>query len=410
MQNHFRQHFLQLEQTVFNKPLVYFDNAATSLKPQSVIQSQVDFYQKWNTNTHSTSSLASQLTHKVENIRTKILNFTGADSDNFDLIFTSGATASVNLLTHGLQNLPNFWQSGDEILLTQGEHHANLLPFQRLAKSLNLKLKFIPVNSQGVVGYQNLPTLLTPKTKLVAFSQISNLTGIIYPIQKIIKQIRQTSKAIIAVDGTQAVAHLQLNLSNTDPDFYFFSGHKMFAPFGIGALIGKKTWLDKFEPYQLGGEMVESAQLESATFRKSPYKFEAGTINLAGIIGLDAAIDFLTKISFEKIQENENRLRDYFLKQVKNFDGMKIYPKDYSKNLDQIPLFSFEIEKINNLDLATFLDLKGIIIRNGKHCTHPLLHQLKRENLIRASLSFFNTPREIDYFFEILKISLNKLR
>lgn len=390
-----RSDFPILNQKVYGKPLIYFDNSATTQKPLTVIQTITDFYTNSNSSSHSQHSLAVWVTNQVETVRSELKNFFQAKHAQ-SFIFTKSATESINLVVQGLPDMLDL-TAGDEIVLTELEHHANLVPYQVLARKLDLKLKFIPINSAGDLELDQLHNLLTAKTKFIAFSGLSNVLGKKISILEIIQKVRAFSSAKILIDATQLVVHCKLDLSQIDTDFLVFSGHKMYAPLGIGVLYGKKSLLEKLPPYQTGGEMVDEVSLQTTKYADLPYKFEAGTLNFAGVLGLGASLKYLQKLGLENILEYEKILTDYFLakiQQVKTYKPLVLNP--------DVPIFSFNLKGVNSLDLASFLDTQGIAVRTGKHCTHPLYNKLKLESSCRASLSFYNTTEEIDMLIQAL--------
>ena len=398
----FTEDFPILNSFINNKKLVYFDNAATTQKPQSVIDTITNFYKFQNANTHSIHFLANSLTLEVQKTREVVQKFLKADSLE-EIIFTKSATESINLVASGLKDLLNL-KAGDEIVLTESEHHANLIPWLVLAKKENLNLKFIKIKENGELDLSDLYSIFTKKTKFLSIVYISNVLGIINPIKKIIQKLREKSDAKVLIDGTQAVAHLQVDVQDLDVDFFVFSGHKIYGPTGIGVLYGKQELLEKLQPAEFGGEMIEEVSLSEVSFAKAPYKFEAGTINFAGILGLKSALEYFENLPLKEVFEYEKELGLYFKERLLQFENVKIYgdlDKDWADL--KIPIFSFEVKNINSLDLAMFLDSKGIAVRTGKHCAHPLHQKLGIEATCRASLSFYNTKEEVDYFMECLE-------
>jgi cysteine desulfurase/selenocysteine lyase len=393
--NLIHSNFPILKQKVNGKPLIYFDNAATTQKPLSVIQTIFDFYTKFNSSSHSQHKLAINVTNKVQEVRVKLKTFLNADSEK-SFVFTKSATEAINLVANGLEKLLKL-EANDEILLTELEHHANLVPYQVLAKKLGLKLKFVPINIDGDLEIDKLDSLITGKTKFMAFSGLSNVFGKKIEIEKIVKKVRNLSSAKILLDATQLIVHQKIDLKQLDIDFLVFSGHKIYAPLGVGVLYAKPDLLKNLEPYQTGGEMVQAVNLKNTIYAEFPYKFEAGTLNFEAIFGLGSAIDYLQQVGLNQIFEYEEFLKNYFLeriKEVKTYQGL-------AKNID-FPIFSFNLQGINSLDLATFLDTQGIAVRAGRHCTHPLYQKLGLDSSCRASLSFYNTTKEIDFFVQIL--------
>ncbi|QLL68239.1 SufS family cysteine desulfurase [Lactobacillus johnsonii] len=386
-----KQDFPIFNQKINDETLVYLDNAATSQIPKFVEEKVRDFNEKERANVHrGVHTLGLRATNQYESSRQKVANFIGANNAK-EVIFTSGCTDSLNLVvaSFGEQNI----QAGDEILVSIMEHHSNLLPWQQLAKRKQAKLNFIEINSDGLLDIKNLKSKINSKTKIVALTHVSNVLGTINPIKEL-TDLAHEKGAIVVVDGAQAVGHFPIDVAELNVDFYAFSGHKMFAPAGIGVLYGKKDLLDKMQPYRLGGEMIANVTREGATWAEVPYKFEAGTPNIAGAIGLGAAIDYLQSLDFELIQKHEQELTSYALEKLKNVSGLTIYGPQKSNG--RIGVISFNLKNIHPHDLATALDLNGIEVRAGHHCAQPLMASLNTESTVRASLSIYNTKDDID--------------
>lgn len=386
-----KQDFPIFNQKINDETLVYLDNAATSQIPKFVEEKVRDFNEKERANVHrGVHALGLRATNQYESSRQKVANFIGANNAK-EVIFTSGCTDSLNLVaaSFGEQNI----QAGDEILVSIMEHHSNLLPWQQLAKRKQAKLNFIEINSDGLLDIENLKSKISSKTKIVALTHVSNVLGTINPIKEL-TDLAHEKRAIVVVDGAQAVGHFPIDVAELNVDFYAFSGHKMFAPTGIGVLYGKKDLLDKMPPYRLGGEMIANVTREGATWAEVPYKFEAGTPNIAGAIGLGAAIDYLQSLDFELIQKHEQELTSYALEKLKNVLGLTIYGPQKSNG--RIGVISFNLKNIHPHDLATALDLDGIEVRAGHHCAQPLMASLNTESTVRASLSIYNTKDDID--------------
>lgn len=386
-----KQDFPIFNQKINDETLVYLDNAATSQIPKFVEEKVRDFNEKERANVHrGVHTLGLRATNQYESSRQKVANFIGANNAK-EVIFTSGCTDSLNLVaaSFGEQNI----QAGDEILVSIMEHHSNLLPWQQLAKRKQAKLNFIEINSDGLLDIENLKSRISSKTKIVALTHVSNVLGTINPIKEL-TDLAHEKGAIVVVDGAQAVGHFLIDVAELNVDFYAFSGHKMFAPTGIGVLYGKKDLLDKMPPYRLGGEMIANVTREGATWAEVPYKFEAGTPNIAGAIGLGAAIDYLQSLDFELIQKHEQELTSYALEKLKNVSGLTIYGPQKSNG--RIGVISFNLKNIHPHDLATALDLDGIEVRAGHHCAQPLMASLNTESTVRASLSIYNTKDDID--------------
>ncbi len=386
-----KQDFPIFNQKINDETLVYLDNAATSQIPKFVEEKVRDFNEKERANVHrGVHALGLRATNQYESSRQKVANFIGANNAK-EVIFTSGCTDSLNLVaaSFGEQNI----QAGDEILVSIMEHHSNLLPWQQLVKRKQAKLNFIEINSDGLLDIENLKSKISSKTKIVALTHVSNVLGTINPIKEL-TDLAHEKGAIVVVDGAQAVGHFPIDVAELNVDFYAFSGHKMFAPTGIGVLYGKKDLLDKMPPYRLGGEMIANVTREGATWAEVPYKFEAGTPNIAGAIGLGAAIDYLQSLDFELIQKHEQELTSYALEKLKNVLGLTIYGPQKSNG--RIGVISFNLKNIHPHDLATALDLDGIEVRAGHHCAQPLMASLNTESTVRASLSIYNTKDDID--------------
>jgi cysteine desulfurase/selenocysteine lyase len=398
-----REEFPILSRTVNGKPLIYFDNGATAQKPKQVIEAITNYYTNQNSNIHrGVHTLSREITIAYEEARKTIQKHINAKHAH-EIIFTKGTTESINLVAHcfGKINI----EAGDEIVITQMEHHSNIVPWQLLCEEKKAILKFIPINNDGELMLEELPKLITAKTKLVAFTHISNTLGTINPVKEIISTIRTLSNAAILVDGAQAVPHLQPNVQNLDCDFYVFSGHKLFGPTGVGILYGKDEWLTKFPPYQSGGGTIKTVTLQKTEFADLPLKLEAGTPHIEGGIGLAEAIKYVTEIGFEHIQKQEDDLLKYITKKLLEIEGLKIYGTSKHKTA----VISFNVGSIHPFDIGTLLDKYGVAIRSGHHCTQPIWEFYNVPGTIRASLSFYNTIEEIDSFVEALKKSIRLL-
>lgn len=398
-----RKDFPILSRTVSGKPLVYFDNGATAQKPQSVIDAISHYYAYQNSNIHrGVHTLSREITIAYEEARKTIQLHLNAKQAS-EIIFTKGTTESINLVAHCFGNLAI--TEGDEIIITQMEHHSNIVPWQILCEEKKAILKFIPINQAGELILEELPKLITPKTKLVSFTHISNTLGTINPVKEMIATIRSLSKATILIDGAQAVPHLKPDVQDLDCDFYVFSGHKLFGPTGVGVLYAKEEWLQKFGPYQTGGGTIKTVTLQKTEFADSPLKFEAGTPHIEGGIGIAAAIKYVTEIGFENIHKHEEDLLHYATKQLKEIEGLVIYGNAKHKT----SVISFNVGSIHPFDIGTLLDKYGVAIRSGHHCTQPLWQFYNIPGTIRASFAFYNTFEEIDVFIEALKKSIRLL-
>ena len=390
-----RADFPILTQKVNGKPLVYFDNGATSQKPQIVIDAISKYYQEINANIHRGVHTLSQLaTDAYEISRGKIQNHINAKFAH-EVIFTSGTTHAVNAVANGFASI---LKSEDEILVSALEHHSNIVPWQMLCERTGAKLKVIPMNENGELIMSDYDNLLSNKTKIVAVNHISNALGTINPIEYMIKKTHEVGAAIL-IDGAQAVPHLKPDVQALDCDFYVFSGHKMCAPTGVGILYGKEEWLRKLPPYQGGGEMIATVSFEKTTYADLPHKFEAGTPNIAGGIVLGTAIDYMNEIGFEAIATYEHELLEYGTKRLLEIEGLKIYGTAKQKT----SVISFNIEGIHPYDIGTIIDKLGIAVRTGHHCAQPIMDFYKIPGTIRASFAFYNTKEEIDALVEAVK-------
>ncbi len=401
--NKIRKDFPILNRTVNGKPLVYLDNGATAQKPQVVIDAITNYYTNQNANIHrGVHTLSREITIAYEEARKTIQKHINAEHTH-EIIFTKGTTESINLVAHCFGKISV--SARDEIVITQMEHHSNIIPWQQLCEEKKAVLKYIPINEAGELVLEELPKLITAKTKLVAFTHISNTLGTINPVKEMIATIRSLSDAVILIDGAQAVPHLKPDVQDLDCDFYVFSGHKLFGPTGVGILYGKENWLNKFPPYQTGGGTIKTVTLEKTEFADSPLKFEAGTPHIEGGIGLAAAIDYVNALGFENIQKHEDDLLQYATKHLKEIEGEVIYGNAKNKT----SVISFNVTGIHPFDIGTLLDKYGVAIRSGHHCTQPICQFYGIPGTIRASFAFYNTIEEIDLFIEALKKSIRLL-
>ena len=392
-----REDFPILKKKINGQPLIYFDHAATSQTPQQVINTILDYYGDINANVYrSVHTLAGEATAEYELARKKVADFVNARSEE-EIIFTSGTTESINLLT---KSLAKKLEVGDEILLTYMEHHSNIVPWQEIAKETGAKIVYVKLTADARIDLKDYHSKLNQATKIVSFSHLSNVTGVINPVKEMVVSAREYNSYIL-VDGAQAVSHIPVNLADLDVDFYAFSGHKMLGPSGIGVLYGKKKLLEELEPSKFGGEMIEQVKEKSSTWAALPQKFEAGTPNIAGAIALAAAIDYIDSIGFTAIQKREAELRDYLLEKLLEVEELEIYGPETNKK--RIGLFAFNLGDIHPHDLATGLDLEGIAIRAGHHCAQLLMKELRVFATSRISLSFYNTKSEIDQFISSLE-------
>ena len=390
-----RADFPILSQKVNGKPLVYFDNGATSQKPQVVIDAISKYYSEINANIHRGVHTLSQLaTDAYEASRNTIQNHLNA-KHNHEIIFTSGTTFGINLVANGFASLLN---AGDEVMVSALEHHSNIVPWQFLCEKTGAKLVVIPMNEKGELILSDFENLLSEKTKIVTVNHISNALGTVNPIEYIIKNAHRVGAAVL-IDGAQATPHLRPDVQALDCDFYVFSGHKVCAPTGVGILYGKEEWLRKLPPYQGGGEMIAEVSFEKTTYADLPHKFEAGTPNISGGIVLGTAIDYMNSIGFENIAAYENELLEYGTKRLLEIEGLKIYGTSENKT----SVISFNIEGIHPYDIGTIVDKLGIAVRTGHHCAQPIMNFFNIPGTIRASFAFYNTKEEIDIFVEALK-------
>jgi cysteine desulfurase / selenocysteine lyase len=390
-----RADFPILSQTVNGKPLVYFDNGATSQKPQIVIDAEVKYYQEINANIHRGVHTLSQLaTDAYEISRGKVKDHINAKHAH-EVLFTSGTTHGINLVTNGFASI---LKPGDEVLVSSLEHHSNIVPWQMLCEKTGATLKVIPINQNGELILEDFDALLSEKTKVVTVNHISNALGIINPIKYIIDKAHAVGAAVL-IDGAQAVPHLKPDVQELDCDFYAFSGHKMCGPTGTGILYGKEEWLNKLPPYQGGGEMIKEVTFEKTTYADLPHKFEAGTPNIAGGIVLGTAVDYLNNIGFENIQQYENELLEYATKRLLEIKGLRIYGTGKNK----ASVVSFNIDGIHPYDIGSIIDKLGIAVRTGHHCAQPIMNFFCIPGTIRASFSFYNTKEEIDQMVEAVK-------
>jgi cysteine desulfurase/selenocysteine lyase len=384
-----REQFPILHQEINGHPLVYLDNAATSQKPLAVIEAIKHYYEYDNSNVHrGVHTLGSRATDAYEGAREKVARFLNAKRSQ-EIIFTRGTTTALNLVasSYGRANC----QAGDEIVITQMEHHSNLIPWQQVAKATGATLKYIPLQENGSVDLADVENTITENTKIVAIAHVSNVLGVVNPVKEI-AAIAHRNGAVIVIDGAQSTPHMKVDVQDIDADFYAFSGHKMCAPTGIGALYGKKALLENMEPIEFGGEMIDDVGLYESTWKELPWKFEGGTPIIAGAVGLGAAIDFLESIGLDAIAQHESRLVDYALKRLREVEGLTIYgPAER-----HVGLVTFNLDDVHPHDVATVLDSKGVAVRAGHHCCQPLMRWLKASATARASFYLYNTEEEVD--------------
>ena len=394
-----RSQFPILKQEVNGKPLVYFDNAASSQKPILVLETWQKYYEEINANVHRGIHTLSQLaTEEMENSRKKVQHFINAKHD-YEVIFTKGTTEGINLIAYALGN-SNFIKKDDEIIISYLEHHSNIVPWQMLCERTGAKLKVIPIDENGILQLDFLDQNLSEKTKIVSVNQVSNALGVINPIEEIIAKVRAKSSALMVIDGAQSTPHFKIDVQKLDCDFFVFSGHKMYAPMGVGILYGKEEILEKMQPFHGGGEMIATCSFEKTTYAGLPFKFEAGTPNVGGNIALGAAIDFMNSIGVENIQNHENTLLEYAQKKLLEIDGLRIY----GEKAERAGVVSFNLEGVGIAsDVGMILDKLGIAVRTGHHCTQPIMEFFNIAGTVRASFAIFNTLEEVDKLAEGVK-------
>ena len=397
-----RDQFPILKRTVKGKPLVYFDNAATTQKPQVVLDAIAYYYSHINANVHrGIHTLSEEGTLAMEASRDYMADFIGAKRE--EIIFTKGTTEGINLVASSLGQY--YFQKGDEILISTMEHHANIVPWQMLCQRLGLVLKVIEINDLGELELGSFRQRLTSKTKLVSVVHTSNTLGTINPIETIVAEAHEVG-ALVLVDGAQAVGHQEVNVRSLDVDFFVFSSHKMFGPTGVGILYGKESLLEEMPPYQGGGEMIAEVTFEKTTYNELPYKFEAGTPHIEGYIVLAEAAKWMKSVGYEFIQQHESELLQRASDSLRRVDGLKLIGEAQKKTA----VTSFSVDGVHHQDLALFLDAHGIAVRTGHHCTQPLMKRFGISGTTRASFSVYNTLEEIEFFADILKKTIDKLR
>ncbi len=390
-----REDFPILKRIVNGKPLVYFDNAATSQTPQVVIDAIVDYYSSYNANIHrGVHTLSQEATDAYERARIKVKDHFNAEHAH-EIILTSGTTHSINLVA---SSFTNFLSEGDEIIVSQLEHHSNIVPWQMLCERTGSVLKVIPMNEEGELMMDVYDQLLSDKTKLVFANHISNALGTINPIKEIIEKAHEKGAAVL-IDGAQSCPHIKPDVQALNVDFYVASAHKLCGPTGVGVLYGKEEWLNKLPPYQGGGEMIEQVTFEKTTYACLPHKFEAGTPNICGGIAFGVALDYLNNIGFDAIARYEKELLEYGTKKLLEIEGIKIYGTAKHKT----SVISFNLENLHPYDVGVIVDKLGIAVRTGHHCTQPIMDFYKIPGTVRASFAFYNTKEEIDVFIEAVK-------
>tara|TARA_X000000368_G_scaffold181438_1_gene143271 strand:- start:97 stop:1311 length:1215 start_codon:yes stop_codon:yes gene_type:complete len=390
-----REDFPILGKKVNNTDLIYFDNAATSQTPNQVIDVISDYYKQYNSNIHrGLHSLSADATNKYENSRTIIKNHFGVSHEH-EIIFTSGTTHGINIISSGLEKLIS---SKDELIVSEMEHHSNIVPWQMLCEKTGSKLKVIPINDDGSLNMDEYKSLLTPAVKFVFINHVSNTLGVVNPVKEIIDLAHKNNSKVL-IDGAQGAAHFKINLKELDVDYYVASAHKLCGPTGVGFLYGKSELLDSLPPYQGGGEMISTVTFKKTEYADLPHKFEAGTPNIAGVIGFGAAIEYMNSIGFDNIEVYEKELLDYATDNLKKIENIKIYGDVDNK----ISVISFNIGNHHPSDIGSILDQYGVAVRTGQHCTQPIMDHFNIPGTVRASFSFYNTKSEIDLFIDALK-------
>ena len=395
--NNIRAQFPILDQQVNGKPLVYLDNAATSQKPISVLETWDQYYKTINANVHRGIHTLSQIaTEEMELSRQKVQKFINAKHD-YEVIFTKGTTEGINLVAYALTNQI---KKDDEIIISYLEHHSNIVPWQMLCERTGAKLKVIPMDENGILQIDVLDAWLGEKTKVVALNQVSNALGIVNPIEEIIEKTRKQSNAYILIDGAQSAPHFKIDVQKMDCDFFAFSGHKMYAPMGTGILYGKESVLENLHPFHGGGEMIATCSFDKTTYAGLPFKFEAGTPNVGGNIALGAAVDFIETIGHDALQNHENELLNYAQKKLQELDGIKIY----GEKAHRTGVVSFNLDGVGIAsDTGMILDKMGIAVRTGHHCAQPIMDFFSIAGTVRASFAVYNTLEEIDVLAEGVK-------
>ncbi len=387
--NKVREDFPILSRTVYDKPLVYLDNAATTQKPREVVDSLVDEYYSVNANVHrGVHFLSQQATDLHEEAREKVRQFINAKSTD-EIIFTRGTTEGLNLVCSSFAD--EYMGEGDEVIVSTMEHHSNIVPWQLQAARKGIAIRVIPMNDKGELLLDEYEKLFTEKTKIVSVTQVSNVLGTVNPVKEMIR-IAHEHGVPVMVDGAQSTPHFKVDMQDMDCDFFAFSGHKMYGPTGVGVLYGKEDWLDRLPPYQGGGEMIESVSFEKTIFEKLPFKFEAGTPDYVATNGLAKAIDYVTRLGMDNIVAHEQELTRYCMQEMRKIDGMRIFGEAEHKDA----VVSFLVKDIHHLDMGTLLDRLGIAVRTGHHCAQPLMIRLGIQGTVRASFALYNTKEEID--------------
>ena len=397
-----RTDFPILNEQVYNRPLIYLDNAATTQKPQAVLDAIIDGYTHWNANIHRGVHHLSQVaTQHHEEARQRVADFLGAQSAN-EIIFTKGATDSINMLAFSFGEA--HIHEGDEIIISQLEHHSNIVPWQMLCERKKAQLKVIPLKDDLSLDIDAFQALITPKTKLVSIAHVSNVLGIINPVEQVIR-IAHSHNIPVCIDGAQSAPHLPINLQQLDCDFFVCSAHKMYGPTGLGILYGKEQLLNNLPPAEGGGEMIEHVRFEHTTYNTLPYKFEAGTPNFIGSHALAAALDYIDQIGMPAIQQHEAELTEYAEQRLKEISNIRIY----AEGLPKTGVISFNVGSIHPFDIGTILDHQGVAVRTGHHCAEPLIDYLQVPGTVRLSLALYNDKADIDTFITALQKAVDIL-
>jgi cysteine desulfurase / selenocysteine lyase len=391
-----RKDFPILEKEVYGKRYIYLDNAATSYKPVQVLNAVEEIYTQYNGNPHRGAHyMSNQTTVKFEAVRDKVKDFINAENRE-EIIFTKGATESINLVAYSFGD--EFIHEGDEVIVSEMEHHANIVPWQIVCGRKKASVKVLPFDDSGRLMIEKLSDLITPKTRLVAVTMVSNVLGTVNPVEDVIK-IAHSKNVPVLVDGAQAIQHIKIDVQKMDCDFLSFSGHKLYGPTGVGCLYGKRKWLDQMPPFLGGGEMIEHVTFEKTTFNVIPYKFEAGTPNFTEVIGMGAAIDYLNSVGFEAIAEYEHEMYEYATSKLKTVEGLRIFGETENKS----SVISFLVGSIHPYDMGMFLDKMGFAVRTGHHCAEPIMQHFNIPGTVRVSFAFYNTKEEIDLFVAAIK-------
>ncbi|MCD4729515.1 MAG: cysteine desulfurase [Bacteroidales bacterium] len=393
--NEIRKDFPALNQKVNGQPLVYFDNAATTQKPQVVIDALSNYYSTINSNVHrGVHHLSQMATDAFENTREHIRKYINAPFAH-EIIITKGATDSINLVANSFGK--GFLQKGDEVIISAYEHHANIVPWQMICEEKGATLKIIPFNENGTISIDEYKSLICDKTKIISVGHVSNSLGIVHPIKEIIEIAHQHNIPVM-IDGAQGIVHESVDVKELDCDFYCFSSHKMYGPMGVGVLYGKEKYLNEMPPYQTGGEMIKSVTFEKTTFNELPYKFETGTPNVADVIGFDAALNYIESIGMDNIKRHESELMKYALEKLHSVEDVIIY----GDVAEKAGVISFNLKDIHPYDAGTIIDKFGIALRTGNHCAQPVMDSYKIPGTLRASFGFYNTKEEVDQLVEAI--------